>query len=346
MKKLLSVIACLVLTLALCACGTKEAEYKLGMGVVVSLDSSKTGLAQVDATVATVVTDANGKIVACRIDAAQNKSEIADGAATVNTTFKSKMELGDDYGMAGKIDADGNGIMKEWYEQVHAFEEYVVGKTGAEVAAMETAANSIGYQMTTDPELLAAGCSMQITDFIAAVKKACDDEQGFTFKSTGEFALGLAVTSFDDGTTAATAEADGQALMYTDFAASVVINEKIAASINDAIQPKISYNADGEITKKTYQATKRELKEGYNMSTYGANMDPNNDGKVLEWYLQSEAFSKHVVGKTGAEVAAMETATNSIGYQMTTDPDLLAAGCTIQITAIKAVVAKSVENAK
>ena len=52
MKKILLVIACLVLTLALTACGAKEAEYKLGMGVVASLESSKAGNAQVDATVA------------------------------------------------------------------------------------------------------------------------------------------------------------------------------------------------------------------------------------------------------------------------------------------------------
>ena len=49
---------------------------------------------------------------------------------------------------------------------------------------------------------------------------------------------------------------------------------------------------------------------------------------------------------TGEQVAAMETATNSIGYQMTTDADLLAAGCTIQITAIKAVVAQAAANAR
>ena len=172
MKKILLVIACLVLTLALTACGAKEAEYKLGMGVVTSLESSKAGNAQVDATVAAVVTDAEGKIVACRIDVAQNKSKIENGAATVNATFKSKMELGNDYGMAGKVDNDGNGVMLEWFEQVHAFEAYVIGKTGAEVAAMETATNSIGYQMATDADLLAAGCTIQITAIKAVVAKS------------------------------------------------------------------------------------------------------------------------------------------------------------------------------
>ena len=345
MKRILMFIFCLVATLTLVACGAKEVEYKFGMGVVTSLESSKTGNAQVDATVAVVVTDAEGKIVACRIDVAQNKATLADGVATVPTTFKTKMEKGDEYGMAGKVDNDNNGVMKEWYDQVYAFEKYVIGKTGEEVANMETK-EANGHLITTDQALLDAGCSMQITDFMAAVAKACADEQGFTFKTAKEFTVGVAADSFDDGSTNATAEADGTVKMYTDFAATVVAEGKILCAINDAIQPTVGFNAAGEITAKTYKGTKRELKEGYNMSTYGASMDPNGDGKVLEWYLQSEAFSKHVVGMTGAEVAAMETATNSIGYQMSTDEALLAAGCTIQITAIKAVVAKSVANAK
>ena len=71
------VIFCLTMALTLVACGgAKEKEYKFGMGVVTSLESSKTGTAQVDATVAAVVTDAEGKIVACRIDVAQNKTAI------------------------------------------------------------------------------------------------------------------------------------------------------------------------------------------------------------------------------------------------------------------------------
>jgi hypothetical protein len=203
-----------------------------------------------------------------------------------------------------------------------------------------------GYVIAKDDALLSAGCTIQVTDFIAAVAKACADEQGMAFKTADTFTLGLAATSFDDGSTAATADAEGVVKMYSDFAATVIANGKIIAALNDAIQPTVNFGTDNIVTTGAFKGTKRELKEGYNMSTYGASMDPNNDGKVLEWYLQSEAFSKHVVGKTGAEVEAMETAANSIGYQMTTDEALLSAGCTIQITAIKAVVAKAAANAR
>ena len=50
------------------------------------------------------------------------------------------MELGDDYGMV----AYGNAIA-EWDARSKAFSEYVVGKTAAEVAAIETTENDHGY---------------------------------------------------------------------------------------------------------------------------------------------------------------------------------------------------------
>ena len=342
MKKFLMVIFCLTMALTLVACGgAKEKEYKFGMGVVTSLESSKTGTAQVDATVAAVVTDAEGKIVACRIDVAQNKTAIAEGVATVVTEFKTKMEKGDAYGMAGKVDNDGNGVMKEWYDQVYAFEAHVIGMTGAEVAAMETELVN-GHYISTDADLLAAGCSMQITDFMEAVAKACADEQGFTFKTAKEFTLGVAADSYDNGSKNATAEADGAVQMYSDFAAAVISEGKILVAINDAIQPQVAFNAAGEVTAKTYNGTNRELKSGYGME---GKVDNNGDGVMKEWFEQSKAFSEFVVGMTGAEVAALETELVN-GHYISTNEDLLAAGCTIQITAIKTVVAEAAANAR
>ena len=72
-----------------------------------------TGMLVVDATVAAVVLDANGKIVLCRIDVAQNKMDVTGGAVDTAKTFETKMELGSRYGMAGIIDNNGDGVMKE-----------------------------------------------------------------------------------------------------------------------------------------------------------------------------------------------------------------------------------------
>ena len=363
MKKLLALILCVCMALCVVACNDNkkedpnpapatEAEYKLGMGIVVSTASSKTGNAQVDATVATVVLDKDGKIVLCRIDVAQNKMAIADGVVDTAKTFETKMELGDRYGMAAaKLDNDKNGVTLEWYEQTKAFEAYVVGKTGAEVKAMTTQTVN-NHEITTDKALLEAGCSMQIVEFRDAVVAACNDEQGMTFKTAAKFTLGVAASTGAADSKSATADEDGLVAMYSDFAAAVVADGKIIAALNDAIQPKIAINTAGEIVSVTYVNTKRNLKEDYNMAKYaGANMDWNGDGKILEWYLQSLEFSKYVVGKTGADVKAMTTKAAAAegagaGYQISTDDALLSAGCTIQITAIKDVMANAVSYAR
>ncbi len=341
----LVLIACMMLAFA--ACGEKkeaEAEYKLGMGIVVSTASSAENNAQIDATGATVVLDKDGKIVACRIDVAQNKMNITGGAVEADKTFKTKMELGDDYNMAkyGKPNVEG-GTVKEWYVQTKAFEEYVVGMTAAEVQAIKTQeVNS--HQIAVDEALLNAGCTMQITDFMAAVVKACNDEQGMTFKTAEKFTLGIAAkTAVDSSTKAATAVEPGAANMYSDFACAVVAGGKVIATLNDAIQPKIAIDAAGIPTPAEFTGTKRELKEGYNMAKYGA---PNVEGgTVKEWYVQSAAFSNYVIGMTASEIASMKTKEVN-AHLISADEALLSAGCTMQISDICAVVAQAANNAR
>ena len=343
MKKILAIALCLIMVLSVVACGTKEADYKLGLGVVVSTASSKEGNAQVDATIATVVTDAEGKIVLCRIDVAQNKMAIADGAVDTAKTFETKMELGSRYGMEGKVDNDNNGKMLEWDAQAKAFESFVVGKTGAEVAALQTQ-EAGGHQIAVDQALLDAGCSMQITDFMAAVAKACADEQGMAFKAVpGSFTLGVAAKTSAADSKAATAEADGLVAMYSDIACAVVADGKVIATLNDAIQPKIDITVAGVPTAQEFKGTKRELKEGYNMAAYG---QPNIEGgTVKEWYIQSAAFSNYVLGKTATEIAGMQTKEVN-AHQISVEQALLDAGCTMQITGICAVVAQAANNAR
>ena len=355
MKKIITLLLCLCVALGLVACGGEtpaaEATYKLGMGIVVDLNSSATNNAQVDATVATVVLDADSKIVACRIDAVQNKMDVTGGAVDTTATFQTKMEKGDAYGMAAAVnwgmDWNGDGVVKEWYDQAKAFEAYVVGKTAQGVKDIETQeVEGHGYIIAKDDALLSAGCTIQITDFKAAVAKACEDAQGTTFKTAKAFTLGVAATSFVDADTKAAGAENGLVCMYSDFACAVVSEGKVLASLNDAIQPKITINAAGEIVEKAFTATKRELKEDYHMAAYGQSMDWNGDGVVLEWYLQSKAFSDYVVGKTATEIANIETQEVPSGYVIAKDNALLSAGCTIQITSIKAVVAQSATNAR
>lgn len=330
MKKFVAflLLACMMLSLA--ACGSSGAEYKLGMGVNLSTDSSKENNAQVDATVAAVVTDKDGKIVACRLDVAQSKMDVTGGAVDPAKTFKTKMELGDDYGMV----AYGNAIA-EWYDQAKAFESYVVGKTAAEVEGIETVVNDSGHNVATDAALL-AGCTMDITAFKAAVVKACNDEKGATFTGK-DFTLGVAAITAADESTAATDSDDAVVKMYTEYAAAVVGKDgKILAALTDATQPKISADKNGQITGADFKGTKRELGADYGMVAYG--------NAVAEWDAQAKAFADYTVGKTAAEVAGLETV-ESNGHNVTTDETLFAT-CTMDISGMMAVIALAANYAR
>ena len=330
MKKIVAflLLACMMLSLA--ACGSSGSEYKLGMGVDLSTDSSKENNAQVDATVAAVVTDKDGKIVACRLDVAQSKMDVTGGAVDAAKTFQTKMELGDDYGMI----AYGNAIA-EWYDQAKAFESYVVGKTAAEVEGIETVLNETGHNVATDEALL-AGCTMDITAFKAAVVKACNDEKGATFTGK-DFTLGVAAITAADESTAATDSDDAEVKMYTEYAAAVVGKDgKILAALTDATQPKITADKNGQITGADFKGTKRELGADYGMVAYG--------NAIAEWDAQAKAFADYTVGKTAAEVAGIETV-ESNGHNVTTD-ETLYASCTMDISGMIAVIALAANYAR
>ena len=331
MKKIVAflLLACMMLSLA--ACGSSGSEYKLGMGVDLSTDSSKENNAQVDATVAAVVTDKDGKIVACRLDVAQSKMDVTGGAVDAAKTFQTKMELGDDYGMV----AYGNAIA-EWYDQAKAFESYVVGKTAAEVEGLETVVNDSGHNVSTDEALL-AGCTMDITAFKAAVVKACNDEKGATFTGK-DFTLGVAAITAADESTAATDSDDAEVKMYTEYAAAVVGKDgKILAALTDATQPKITADKNGQITGAEFKGTKRELGADYGMVAYGS--------AIAEWDAQAKAFADYTVGKTAAEVAGIETTVNDSGHNVTTDETLLAS-CTMDVSGMIAVIALAANYAR
>ena len=362
MKKIISLILLLCMVFALAACGGTEAPaeeapaeeateapaeeapaeeapaeeagaegtYTLGLGVVSNFDSSAAGNAQIDTTFAAIVTDADGKIVSCRIDVAQNKMNVADGLVTTGNEYPTKMEKGTDYGMAPV-----SSIGAEWDAQAKAFEEFVVGKTVDEVVALETQ-ESNGHQVAVD-ETLFAGCTMDIVDFKAAVEKAGSDAWAVTFTTADAFTLGVAAITDDADSTAPTADADGVVKMYTEFGAAVVgADGTILAALNDAIQPNITVDPAGEIVATEYKGTKRELGADYGMAPVSA--------IGAEWDAQSAAFSQFVVGKTADEVAALETQ-ESNGHNVTVD-ETLYASCSMDITGMMAVISTAANYAR
>ncbi len=318
---------------------TTNSTGKLGLGVISDKSSSHTGKASIYHTAAAVMLDSDGKIQKCRIDSTENNLNITDGKLPQNneeTSFLSKRELGDNYNMKSASTID-----KEWYEQVDFFEDYIVGMTAKEVSAISVNTDQEGNRYASD-EVLYAGCTISIGNFINAVEKACEDTQSYSFgySDTDEIKIGLSMTSYlDSSSSDATAVTDGKASIYTDFGAVITDNDgKTIASVIDLIQPSVNFDQSGEIISNDNGTvkTKRELGEDYGLKEY------SSIGK--EWYEQARSFCDYTVGKTSVDINSIMTEEKD-GHNVASD-EILYAGCTIGIDDFKEIVSKAIDNAK
>lgn len=337
MKKILALVLALAMVLSFAACGKKndtdsnadaaKADYKLGMGVSVSLDGSadktadKEAKVKAEATVATVVFDKDGKVVAIAIDCAETEVEVKDGKL-VNldkVDLRTKYEKKFDYNM---VNYQSSPIGKEWFEQVDALEKWCVGKTAAEIAS----------SAATNADL-AAGCTIGKDAFLDAIAKAATDEQAVSFAAT-TLKLGLdvdfAVTGNDKND-----KGDATVKFAPTIGATVVDAEgKTLAAIIDELEATVSVTDKGIVSSKDYKDTKRNLKENYNMVNYQA----TPIGK--EWYEQADALADYVVGKTAAEITAIPTKAKDDG-SVVLDVEALAASCTIKVGSYIKVLANA-----
>ena len=260
--------------------------------------------------------------------------DVTGGQVDAAATYTTKRDLKYDYNMVKYSNAT-----LEWFEQVENLEKWVVGKTAEDIKNIETRVNEEGYNVAVDEELFAS-CSISLEAFQDAIVKACNDEKGSTFTTADAFTLGVSAISNSTESVSAADSEDGNAMvkMYTEFGAAAVGSDgKILAALTDAIQPKITVSAEGEIVSKDFTAIKRELGDDYNMVKYG--------NAIAEWDAQAKAFADYTVGKTADEVMGLETATNAEGYQVSTDETLLAS-CTMAINGMQAAIATAVNNAR
>lgn len=330
MKKLLGVILSVVMLISvvsLAGCGKAE-TLKFGLGVtsyienVKNADGDTNGAAEATSTFAAVLLDGEGKIVKCAIDtAAHTLSFTSKGEYVEASEFKTKYEAGKNYGMVAY-----GGAKKEWFEQVDAFTALVAGKTLQDVKAL-VSTNGKG-----NDEVVTAGCTIIITDFITALEKAVNNAADSS--ATADSTLKIGVISTQTGSKNATAEADGvNEVDVTVTAAALDKDGKIAAAKTDAIQAIANFNNKGvaSTTANTAFTTKVDAGDNYGMKAYG--QDLNGDGAVKEWYEQAAAFDNACIGKTANDISALAT---DKGYGVDT---LQSAGCTINISdMVKAAV--------
>lgn len=299
-------------TLVGCTPG-KEPSLKLGLGVVASASATdatadKEGQGKVTTTVATVLVDDAGKIVKAFIDSADNKvTYTAEGKANTTESFKTKYELGADYHMVAY-----GGAAKEWFEQADAFCTLIVGKTADEVKALITEDDK------SADEVIKAGCTIGIADFVKAVDKAISNATAS--KATKNDTLKLGIFTAQTAATDATEEKQGSDKVTTTFfAAAVDANGKIVAATSDCVEVTFKFDTTG---KTSYDASsevlsKKEQGDNYGMKAYG--------GSAKEWYEQAAEFDAACIGKSASEISGL------IGTDGKGNADLQTAGCTITI---------------
>lgn len=153
---------------------TTETKMKLGMGSVTSLGSSKSATtddgasAQADTTYCSVMLDDSGKIASVYFDAVQAKIAFdTNGKLKTDITQvpKTKRELGNDYGMKA-----ASPIGKEWFEQVNALQDYMVGKSVDEIKNFPL--KDKDGKRIPDAAELTSSCTIDISAFIESADMA------------------------------------------------------------------------------------------------------------------------------------------------------------------------------
>ena len=273
----------------------KGAIAKMGLGIVTTIDKTKDyaeekAVGQVDSVIVAAGFDKDGKIVTVTIDTAQSKVEFAKDMVLktdVKVAGKTKVELGNDYGMK-----DTSTLKKEWFEQITELEKYMVGKTVAEVKAMK-------LTDTTVPDVaeLKTLVTIKVSGYIAALEKAYANAS--EVKDAVKVGLGheisLSKSKSMEGETMAVAQVD-----TTIVATALNAEGKVAGTVIDTAQTKISFDKDGKITNDLKAAVKSKVELGADYNMKGASAIKK------EWFEQAKALADWTLGKTPAEVEAIK----------------------------------------
>ena len=245
-----------------------QKDYTL---VVVTDSAVNASNNKVSNTLLALVIDADGKIVAARFDCAEVTPSLVDGAIANVDSVITKVEKGDEY--AGMTAGS-------WADQAKAFEDYLIGKTAAEVAAMDTA-----------DKTLIAGCTMSSSKatFKALVAKAFASTLKVEFKAAGDITVGAAISTKISG-----------GMVSSDFAGVVLAGGKVAATMIDSCEQKFTVTDGAIVAPATPAVSKNDQGESYSGMPAGA------------WYKQAQAFANSTVGKTLAELANLETVSDAL----------------------------------
>ena len=294
----------------------KNKTYSLSIGVSVSEDFAKS---KVSHTVAAIVTDKDGKIVALRLDTLDYTAKVDENGALVIAKPQTKMELGSNYGMAS-----WGGAIAEWDAQAKHFESYVTGMTLEQVLAITN-----DMQSPDAPADLVAGCtiSSSVPEFKNAIKKAFDNQYKTTFTTTGTVKLGVAITP----AVSDTSDNDNNLItLKYGYSAIAEAEGKIVGAILDESENVLKVEIENKaITLAAWNSgnklqIKLEQGDNYGMVAWG--------GANGEWYAQAQNYANTAIGKatTGLTDLPIENV----------------AGCTIYMGNMKQTLIKAAGNVR
>ena len=271
-----------------------EGAVKTGLSVMASISGESAtaeanGVAQTDISLVAVTVNDNGVIESCAIDAVQGKVAFDQTGALAGETGEilSKNELGDNYGMRV-----ASPIGKEWNEQAAHIAAYAVGKTVEELKT--NAIDEAGMVKDAD---LASGATIYMGSFIWAIEAAVNNATHLGAQSGDQ--LVLTAISSSNGSSAATAEAEGSASVTSNIIAMTTNGNVITSCIIDAVQSKAGFGVDGALVGEVGGdvLSKAQLGADYGLKAYS--------GVGKEWDEQTLAFCEYVTGKTVEEVAGI-----------------------------------------
>jgi predicted small lipoprotein YifL len=325
-----------------------EGIVKMGIGHITSIAKSKdfdaannvmpTG--QVDTVITVVGFDKDDRVVSITIDTAQTSvafDEKLQLATDPKGEFKTKVELGDEYGMI-----KASSIKKNWYEQMAELEKWMVGKTVDEIKAMKVKQKDESHPAVPDVPELTSLVTVTVQDYLEAVEEAHKNARNLSAEAV-KVGLGHEISI---GKSVGYSAADGKetlpaAQVDTVIAAAAFDEEgKVVGVIIDTAQTKVEFSKEGKVTtdKNGEFKTKVELGDEYGMIK-ASSIKKN-------WYEQMAELEKWMVGKTVDEIKAMKVKQKDESHPAVPDVPELTSLVTVTVHEYLEAVAEAYENAK
>lgn len=300
---------------------------------------------QTDVYGGAVLFDAEGKVLEAKIDVMQavvkapavNQIESSKATALMNSTgdFKSKWELGAAYNML-----PSSAIGKEWYQQMDAYQNWLVGKDVEDVKNAGYKVKDATHVFVPTSTDLLASVSITTEGYLEVVQRAWNNRVKVAVEDAATLKVGLGMvskitsttTKWEVGVTVAGGlfAADNKVVAATHDYHQVPLTATLRAETTDVYDVAIKVGSKqlstGASESNATILSKHDLGPAYAMYYKAVDTATANqatiwfNGKVYEvavptrageWFEQANDMAAYLVGKTVASVVAqMNTTTN------------------------------------